>query len=155
MGYMTISKDLVIKNNIPEDFPYVYADENRLLQIMFNILHNAIKFTEKGEIVVTGKLSTIKMVSIEIIDSGKGMSLKESEDIFKPYVKGTDSESIGLGLKVTKELVQLHDGRITVLSNQGEGTTVTFSLPVANKKEEVEVVKPIALETSATNYSLD
>src|SRR5699024_7728323 len=90
MTYMIKAKNIVIHNNIPKDFPAVYADENRLIQMMTNILHNAIKYTEKGEIVVTGLVSTNNMVSIEIIDTGKGMSEEDLKEIFKPYVKGDD-----------------------------------------------------------------
>ncbi len=155
MTYMIKAKNIVIHNNIPKDFPAVYADENRLIQMMTNILHNAIKYTEKGEIVVTGLVSTNNMVSIEIIDTGKGMSEEDLKEIFKPYVKGDDHDGIGLGLKVTKELVELHDGEIYASTNEQNGTTITFTLPIANENDAIDAVKLAKAETAATTNLSD
>ncbi len=102
-----------------------------------NILGNANKFTENGQITVNIKTekkdeSTI-VLNTEIIDTGVGIAESDLKKIFEPYYQGVLSDDIenigaGLGLSLCKELVELYDGQISVQSQRGKGTTVSFFL---------------------------
>lgn len=130
-----INKSLVFYNNIPEDLPMVEADENRLEQIMFNLAGNAVKFTEKGSIVIDANVKE-GLVNISVKDTGIGIPSEKIRDIFQSFEQGEGSISrkyggTGLGLSITKKLIELHGGNIRVSSIPGEGSVFSFSLPVS------------------------
>ena len=141
------SKGISLHNKIPVDFPLVYADENRLAQIIFNLLHNAIKYTDYGEITIHAEIKSDKAY-ISIIDTGKGIDSQTQRKLFDIYERGTDEISgFGLGLGITKQLVELHGGEIVFSSKVGRGSTFTFSLDIdrmmdqpANEKESYEEI---------------
>ncbi len=136
LSYLLESKPVIIINGVNKEFQQVYADENRLIQILLNLLHNAIKFTEEGEIIVTATTEEAhEMAFIHIKDDGKGMDPQFAEEIFQSYTKSETHDGIGLGLKVTKELVENHGGEISVRFNLQQGSTFTFSLPLSKQKE--------------------
>src|SRR5690625_6199869 len=84
LQFMIEGKPVRLINKIPEYFPHVYADENRVIQIVFNLLHNAVKYTNDGEISIHGYVKDRK-VDIVISDSGIGMDEETLTEIFKPY----------------------------------------------------------------------
>ncbi len=107
------------------------ADPDRLVQIITNLVGNAIKFTESdGEISVTVKRDGTGYVQTIVKDTGKGIPEGDVEKVFDRFhqVKGTTGGT-GLGLPITKELVELHGGKIWVESEEGVGSTFTFTLP--------------------------
>lgn len=131
-------KSLQLINAVPKDLVLVDADENRLQQILFNLIGNAIKFTNKGSIQVNAKAEN-KEIKIMVSDTGIGIPKDNFESIFKSFeqVDGSTSREYsgtGLGLSVTKKLVELHGGCIKVESKVGEGSTFTFSLPISTSK---------------------
>lgn len=134
LQFMTEGKDITFFINIPNDFPFVYADQNRLIQILFNLMHNAVKFTNKGSITIeaTRKNDT---ATIAIIDTGSGMSEEEVQTIFEPYHRGSNhihsNNGIGLGLHITKQFIDLHGGDLFVESKAGKGSIFSFTLPVS------------------------
>lgn len=106
LQYMLDGKPVQIMNHIPNDFPMVNADENRTIQIIFNLLHNAIKYTSKGKITIKAKEERESAV-ISVVDTGIGMDQETIDVIFEPYIQGTNEDSIleggfGLGLNITK-----------------------------------------------------
>jgi signal transduction histidine kinase len=111
------------------------ADERKLKQVLLNLLSNAVKFTpDGGRVDVSAKLDTDK-VEIAIKDTGVGISPEDQASLFEEFKQlGKDSsrkaEGTGLGLALTKRLVELHGGRIVVHSSIGEGSTFTVMLPV-------------------------
>jgi signal transduction histidine kinase len=111
------------------------ADERKLKQIMLNLLSNAVKFTpDGGRIAVTAKLDS-GYAEIKVTDSGVGIAPEEQPAVFQEFKQvGSDSarkaEGTGLGLALTKRLVELHGGEIHLQSVPGEGTTFAFTLPV-------------------------
>lgn len=141
------SKGISLHNKIPVDFPLVYADENRLAQIIFNLVHNAIKYTDYGEITIHAEVKSDKAY-ISIIDTGKGIDSQTQTKLFDVYERGTDEiGGFGLGLGITKQLVELHGGEIVFSSKVGRGSTFTFSLDIdrmmdqpANEKESYEEI---------------
>ncbi len=127
-------KNLIFKNEIPPDLPPVEGDENRLQQILHNLVGNAIKFTESGEVRISAAQRN-GMVEISVADTGIGISKDKQQDIFKSFEQVDASISreyggTGLGLAITKSLVELHGGKIWVESEAAQGAVFTFTLPV-------------------------
>ena len=128
-------KDVVIKNLAPENLPNVIGDENRINQIMFNLISNALKFTQKGEIVISCNMDKNEdRIWIFVEDTGVGITAEDMGKIFQPFEQAGKAVSgnyggTGLGLSVTKQLVELHGGELSVKSEIGKGSVFSFSLP--------------------------
>ncbi|MCJ8008825.1 ATP-binding protein [Lederbergia wuyishanensis] len=140
LRFMTDGKDLQFGLNIPDSFPKVDADVNRLIQILFNLLHNAVKYTNSGLVTIDADHKN-GMATIYIKDSGIGMNAETQEKIFQPYEQEDSSISsigsgLGLGLSICKQLVELHGGEIFVESALGEGSIFSFTLPLADGSAE-------------------
>ncbi|MFO1442726.1 HAMP domain-containing histidine kinase [Bacillus sp. Bva_UNVM-123] len=112
----------------------VFADYDRLIQILVNIVKNCNQFTENGQIRLRGKANN-DLTMIEIEDTGIGIDPKEIESIWLRFYKADVSRTgnafgeFGIGLSIVKQLVQLHNGQIQVRSEEGEGTIFTITLP--------------------------
>jgi signal transduction histidine kinase len=128
------SQKLVL--NIPDSIPAVRADSQYLEQIFLTLMGNAVKFTgDEGTI----KLSMYRegmTLTVQVSDNGIGLPEKEQELVFQPYYqvsqrKGTTNTGQGLGLAIAKLLVELHGGKIWVESKFGQGSTFSFTLPMA------------------------
>jgi CheY-like chemotaxis protein/signal transduction histidine kinase/HAMP domain-containing protein len=130
---MAETKGLGVKVQI-DDVPSMYSDEGKVHQVLLNILSNAVKFTERGDIEVVAS-SSDDLVSITISDTGIGISDDEQAHIFDEFrqVDGSTTrkfEGTGLGLAISQKLARLLGGRITVQSRLGEGSVFTLVLPV-------------------------
>ncbi|MGW9686719.1 response regulator [Flagellimonas sp. 2504JD1-5] len=128
-------KKLKLINSIPKEVPLVDADENRLQQIMHNLIGNAIKFTQKGYVTLLSEING-KMLKISITDTGIGIPLDKLDTIFNSFEQADGSTQreyggTGLGLSVTKQLVELHGGIVKVTSKVGKGSIFTFTLPLS------------------------
>lgn len=155
--FMASGKNLQFHISIPNSFPEVVADENRLIQILMNLLHNAVKFTNEGSITVDASMEG-EIATISIIDTGIGIKPEFQKQIFQSYQQEDPTVSsfgsgIGLGLTICKQLVALHGGEISVKSAVGKGSTFSFTLPVADhateksdSRKEVAVTKGIEQE---------
>ncbi|MFK7922213.1 MAG: ATP-binding protein [Bacteroidia bacterium] len=129
-------KDLRLHNEIPTELPLLLADENRLQQILQNLIGNAVKFTEKGHVRLGVYHQDEKEVIISVTDTGIGISHEMQDVIFQEFQQGDSSISrqfggTGLGLSITRRLVELHKGRIWVESEEEGGTSFLFSIPFA------------------------
>lgn len=138
--FMREGKQVELINQIPKDFPKVMADENRVIQIVFNLLHNAVKYTNEGHVIIAGHVKN-NMVEIVISDTGIGIDNETIQRIFEPYEQGTLSKAIieggfGLGLSISKRLVELHGGTLQARSVLGKGSEFTFTLPISNLSEQ-------------------
>lgn len=114
--------------------PIVLGDRDRILQILNNLVHNAIKFTDReGTVTISLILTPDQQIEVCIADTGCGMAPQELTNIFQPYYRITSSPStnsgIGLGLALTHELISLHDGKIRVESTSGKGSRFFVSFP--------------------------
>jgi two-component system sensor histidine kinase BaeS len=121
-------KGVVLQLRCNDDLK-VYADPDRLSQIIINLVSNSLKATDKGGSVhldATGNKSELR---IEVIDNGCGIKQEDLPFIFERFYKASEG-GLGLGLAIVKELVEAHGGRIEAHSEYGKGTTVTFSLPL-------------------------
>ena len=132
----TRNNKFIINKNINPEIE-VYSDNTKINQIFMNILGNANKFTENGEITVniTTKPIDENTISLHTIisDTGVGISKSDLENIFEPYYQGILSDKVenlgaGLGLSLCKEIVELYTGNIAVSSEQNKGTTVDFTI---------------------------
>lgn len=155
--YLIKGKPLTIENKIPPDTCIVLADENRLKQIISNLLDNAVKFTPQGTITIASHLEG-DFAFIEVRDTGMGIPESKLKDIFTSYeqLAATSPEAIGtgLGLSITKQLVELHMGRIFAESQPGKGSCFTFSLPQAKKEKSREAALSKIEEQKAQNPPL-
>ncbi|MDR1193175.1 MAG: response regulator [Peptococcaceae bacterium] len=133
-------KELTLVNEIDESLTAVNADENRIQQILYNLIGNAIKFTEKGKVSVSARLEG-GMTAISVEDTGIGIAADKFERIFESFEQADGSTAreyggTGLGLSITKKIVELHGGAISVESKLGEGSKFTFTVPTSNVKSD-------------------
>lgn len=128
-----LKKDIKIVNSLSRDIPFVFADENRLRQILFNIIDNAIKYTNEGTIEIFAEQRD-QTVVVSIKDTGIGIENEKIDKIFNAYEQSElarkENKGVGLGLSITKQLVEMQGGHIWVESDLGQGSTFSFSLPV-------------------------
>ncbi len=125
---------LTLENLIPAK-TFVMADEERLQQILHNLIGNAVKFSDGGKVVVSAKIGT--RVEISVSDTGIGIAKDKMETIFLPFEQGDYSATrqypgTGLGLSIARQLVILHGGDIHVKSEPGRGSVFTFTLAVSS-----------------------
>ncbi|MFB5682304.1 ATP-binding protein [Paenibacillus terreus] len=136
LQYMAETKPVSLHMDIPDEIPPVLADEKRLVQVFYNLLHNALKYTEEGTVSVSADIKEGR-VHVHVADTGIGMDEATRARVFLPYERGAygvnDGQGIGLGLSISKQLIELHDGALTVHSEPGRGSVFSFDLPVANE----------------------
>lgn len=147
-------KGIVLVQNISTSLPIIWADENRLQQILHNIIDNAIKYTDEGRIVISVYSEDAEVI-IEVTDTGKGMTEDQLDVIFEPFQQGEMSTSrqfngVGLGLNIAKRLVDLHKGKIEVTSKLGVGSTFKIVLPI---HQGIEVDKDTIPRVEQLRYS--
>jgi len=135
MGPIAGKKNLALKNLIEPGAVIVRGDENRLQQIVLNLLDNAVKFTDRGEIAVSAETPDGATAVISVDDTGIGIPADKLDRIFISFEQADGSVSrryggAGLGLAITKKLVELHGGAITAGSEPGKGARLRFTLPL-------------------------
>ena len=124
-------KQLNVKKDIPEDIGLLWADKDKVTEVIVNILSNAIKYTPSGGKIAIKLLGTENEMRFEISDTGMGIA---KEDIYKLFdrferISAERQEGTGLGLSIAKEIIELHKGKIGVESEHGKGSRFTFILP--------------------------
>jgi signal transduction histidine kinase/class 3 adenylate cyclase/ActR/RegA family two-component response regulator len=130
-------KQLVLINDVPDDLPAIDGDENRLQQILNNLISNALKFTESGSVKVSARQENSE-VTVTVSDTGIGISEDKKDVIFNAFQQADGSISreyagTGLGLSISKHLVELHGGRMWVDSELNNGSTFYFTLPISRE----------------------
>ncbi|MCM0647639.1 ATP-binding protein [Clostridium swellfunianum] len=137
-GLTLDNKNLNIINLVDTKAPCVLGDEERIMQILFNLLGNAIKFTYQGSIKISYTVKT-DFLEVSIEDSGIGIPKNKLENIFDIYeqVEGISDKygGTGLGLYITRKIVELHGGIIWVESVPGKGSVFSFTLPLCKFKD--------------------
>jgi signal transduction histidine kinase len=128
-------KSLSLKVQLESGIPEISGDRDKLHQVVTNLVNNAIKFTKPGgEVMLDGRLRNDGMVQIGVKDTGCGIPPKEMPHIFERFYRGesvaVESRGAGLGLAISKSLVELHGGQIWVDSIPGEGSCFYFTLPI-------------------------
>jgi len=131
LRFITNGKQIHMNSTISKSFPNIVADEKRLIQILFNLLHNAIKYTNAGSIDISAHIEK-NMAVIHIHDTGLGMDDTIQNRLFSPYEQGNENDDgIGLGLLISKKLIELHGGTLQIHSILNKGSDVYFTLPLA------------------------
>ena len=142
---LTAAKGLTLQRHVASELNGKYiSDPLRLRQIVNNLVSNAVKFTQKGEITLTATYESSKL-TIAIADTGKGMATEDRERIFQEFTRlsgAQGEEGFGLGLSIVKKLVTLLEGKISVESTLGEGSCFTVVLPLYPIGESIMESKP-------------
>lgn len=131
---LTDGKAIELRNSVPPDFKPLLADEARVRQILTNLVGNALKFVHYGVIDVYAEYKE-NMAQISVSDTGSGINSNDFERIFNAFEQGEGTDArlyggTGLGLAIIRNLVKLHGGSISVVSNPGKNTIFTFTLPL-------------------------
>ncbi|UPH49017.1 two component system sensor histidine kinase PieS [Listeria innocua] len=140
LDYVATEKGNKITVDIDKDM-YIYADYDRLTQVFINIVKNGVQFTENGLITLTGTRDYKESV-LTITDTGIGMNTEELEQIWERFYKADMSRTntafgeSGIGLSIVKQLIEYHDGTISVTSEPNKGTTFTIRLPFFQDNEQ-------------------
>jgi signal transduction histidine kinase/ActR/RegA family two-component response regulator len=139
-------KKVQIRPDFPDKLPLVEADQQRVRQIVLNLMSNAIKFTESGSVTLQARAEG-KFLRVAVIDTGIGIPDNAIANIFDRYRQaehgtGKHYGGTGLGLDISNQLVQMHGGTITVKSTVGQGSTFSFTLPLAEGAVAAEPVAP-------------
>lgn len=129
-------RSVTLRTNIPADLPMLQADPRRLRQVLNNLVGNALKFTEHGEVLLSARWNA-ESVSIEVSDTGLGIAASDVQRIFEEFGQAGPApirrRGAGLGLAICRRLVELHGGTLTVASALGEGSTFTIRFPRASR----------------------
>ncbi len=135
-GLSTRNPHMKLRLDLPETPISIFADPDRILQVIINLLHNAVKFTKKGHISLKAVMYD-DWVRVSVEDTGAGFPPEEAERIFNKFhqvivqdtLPADKPKGTGLGLAICKQIVEYYGGRIWASSHPGQGTTVTFELP--------------------------
>ena len=118
-----------------DDLPKVYYDRTRIRQVVLNLVSNAARYTEKGGITLGAKQEDHHVI-VSIADTGPGIAPEDIERIFEPFYQGMGSRpdlgGSGLGLSVSQQLIELHEGQIWLESELNKGSTFFIAVPIAN-----------------------
>ncbi|MCY9591142.1 ATP-binding protein [Paenibacillus chitinolyticus] len=133
MTHVARHKDIRFEQEWPDRLPWLLTDEDRLQQILYNLIGNAVKFTPAGTVTI-GAVTKNGHVLVFVKDTGIGIAENRMEEIFHAYDQGVDPgdrdyEGTGLGLSITKKLVELGEGKIEAESRLGEGSVFRFTVP--------------------------
>jgi len=131
---LATEKNLELNVKVPADLTTAKGDEQRIAQVLLNLLGNAIKFTEEGEVRVEVIISNESFL-VSVSDTGPGLSEADQKKIFEEFRQADGSSTrekggTGLGLSIAKRIVEMHGGSIWVESSLGEGSIFWFTLPV-------------------------
>jgi PAS domain S-box-containing protein len=142
---MAMSYKQDIKIDLPDHLTTIWADADRLRQVVLNLLNNAFKFTSSGgTITIRAREDGINLI-VEVQDTGRGISEEDRERLFEPYYRTEGDRArlsgLGLGLSLSKRIIELHGGLIWVESKKGKGSTFGFSIPLDSTIDKVKDVE--------------
>ena len=133
-----LSKRLQIQERLTKEIadglPFIYSDQDKLKQVVFNLLSNAAKFTHAGQITVSARRQN-EMLVLKVTDTGIGITEEALERIFEEFQQADDSTTrryggTGLGLSISRRLARLLGGDLTAASSEGVGSTFTLTIPL-------------------------
>jgi PAS domain S-box-containing protein len=142
---MAMSYKQDIKIELPDHLTMIWADADRLRQVVLNLLNNAFKFTSSGGTITIRAREDGINLTVEVQDTGRGISEEDRQRLFEPYYRTEGDRArlsgLGLGLSLSKRIIELHGGLIWVESKKGKGSTFGFSIPLDATIHKVEDVK--------------
>jgi signal transduction histidine kinase len=137
---LTTEKGLALKVDLAPDLPQGKGDERRLAQVLLNLVGNAIKFTNVGEVQIQ-VMAMDGAFTVAVTDTGPGIAETDQQTIFEEFQQADSSSTrlkggTGLGLAIVKRIVEMHGGRVWVESSLGKGSTFWFTLPVRVEQQK-------------------
>jgi signal transduction histidine kinase/CheY-like chemotaxis protein/ligand-binding sensor domain-containing protein len=138
------AKNLQPVREIEPDLPAVTGDQDRLIQVVINLISNAVKFTDSGTVTCAARMRDGQLV-VSVIDSGIGIAPADQPKVFEKFKQVGDTltdkpKGTGLGLPICKEIVEYHGGHIWVESEPGKGSTFAFTLPVSGNPAQLDLL---------------
>ncbi len=138
------ARKLKLVRDVDSDLPTVNGDQDRLIQVVINLISNAVKFTDAGSITCSARLQGGEIV-VGVTDSGIGIAPSDQQKVFEKFKQVGDTltdkpKGTGLGLPICKEIVEYHGGHIWVESLPGKGSTFSFTLPLAGHPAQLELL---------------
>jgi signal transduction histidine kinase len=136
---LAAEKNLDLKVEVSKDLTVGKADEQRIAQVILNLVANAIKFTDEGEVKIEATVSDGRFL-VSVSDTGPGLAEVDQQKIFDEFQQADGSSTrkkggTGLGLSISKKIIAMHGGRIWVESAPGKGSTFRFTLPIRVEKQ--------------------
>jgi GAF domain-containing protein len=136
---LAMKKNLKFKVDVSPDMPTGHGDEHRLTQVLLNLVGNAIKFTDAGEVAIRANLANGSF-SVAVHDTGPGIDPANQTKLFEEFQQADNSITkakggTGLGLAISRRIIELHGGRLWVESSLGSGSTFTFTLPIVVEQQ--------------------
>jgi signal transduction histidine kinase len=128
---------------IPDELPLVNADPDRIMQVIINLVSNAVKFTQQGTISICARNEASEVV-VDVVDQGIGIAISDQALLFEKFSQVGDTltakpQGTGLGLAISKEIIEHHGGRIWLESRPGKGSKFSFALPVYIPEDSREI----------------
>ncbi len=149
---LAVKQGIELSYTPPAQISTVMCDPDRLKQVFINVIDNAVKYTEKGGLVLVTQTAEEGCVRIVVKDTGVGIPAEDIDHVKEKFFKSNKTvRGSGIGLAVADEIIKQHQGLLFVESTEGVGTTVTIVLPIYEQveepeTEEVEVIEPLATE---------
>jgi GAF domain-containing protein len=136
---LATDKKLAFKIDVARDMPGGHGDERRLTQVLLNLVGNAIKFTDQGEVAIRASSANGRF-RVAVCDTGPGISEADQQKLFQEFQQADNSITkkkggTGLGLAISKRIIEMHGGEISLQSAVGRGSTFSFSLPIIAKEQ--------------------
>jgi signal transduction histidine kinase len=136
---LAADKKLAFKCEVAPNLPAGHGDGRRLIQVLLNLVGNAIKFTDAGEVVIKADASN-GTFNLSVRDTGPGISKADQAKLFQEFQQADDSITrkkggTGLGLAISKRIVEMHGGKIWLESAVGQGSTFRFTVPVCVERQ--------------------
>jgi signal transduction histidine kinase len=136
---LATEKRLALKVEVPPNLPPGHGDERRLTQVLLNLVGNAIKFTDAGEVAIEAAASN-GTYTLSVRDTGPGIAEADQVKIFEEFRQADSSATkkkggTGLGLSIARRIIEMHGGRISVDSKIGEGSTFSVTIPVTVEQQ--------------------
>jgi signal transduction histidine kinase len=137
---LAMKKNLNFKIDVPPDMPPGHGDERKLTQVLLNLVGNAIKFTDAGEVSIKVAPADDSFC-VAVHDTGPGIPLADQEKLFEEFQQADNSITkakggTGLGLAISRRIIEMHGGRLWVDSSPGNGSVFAFTIPTAVEQAE-------------------
>ena len=139
-SYLFDEKDLILLKDYEAGLPEVVGDRDSLIRVMLNLISNAVKFTQQGTVTCRVRQHNAQ-IRISVIDTGMGIAAEDHARVFEKFAQAGDphtgrSKGTGLGLPISKQIVEHHGGQIWLESEMGKGSTFSFTLPLPSSGPE-------------------
>jgi len=133
------NKPILLELSVEEQLHHAWADQDRVSQVLFNLVENAIKFTKKGKVTIKAFNGAGRFIEVRVADTGPGVEAGRADSIFDKFVRtgGDNKSGVGLGLAISKEIITSMGGRLWLHKNSCDGCTFAFTLPFAKMVEQI------------------